>query len=181
MSCPLSWLANNSTELPGLCHFQGSPQQLALAYLDLRKKRQHGISGLGAEQGLLMGGIDHRHAEDRDVPVFGHQPWERPHFYSHADTLETRNEVHPTLLTLKYRWIKKRTFSLPIYCVHIYREDERRLSLQSLLWVRWVEPLWQNLLHAARGATCTTSQLLCAKIRLTRPQQVQLAPTDQPL
>ena len=123
MSCPLSWLANNSTELPGLCHFQGSPQQLAIAYLDLWKKCQHGISGLGAEQGLLMGGIDHRNAEDWDVPVFGHQPWERPHFYSHADTLETRDEIHPTLLTLKYRWIKKRKFSLPIYC--IYREKMR--------------------------------------------------------
>ena len=123
MSCTMSWLANNSTELPGLCHFQGSPQQLALAYLDLRQKCQHGISGLGAEQGLLMGSVDHRHAEDRDVPVFGHQPWERPHFYSHADTLETRDEIHPTLLTPKYRWIKKRKFSLPIYCV--YRVERR--------------------------------------------------------
>ena len=115
----MSWLANNSTKLPALCHFQGSPQQLFLAHLHLREKCLAWRCAPGCGAGPLHGPCRTiATAEDRDVAVFGHEEWQRLHVYSHADCFETRDEVHPILLTLKYRWIKKRRFSLPIYCVY---------------------------------------------------------------
>ena len=117
MSCPMSWLADNSTKLPGLCHVQGSPQERTLAHLDLGKKRQHRTSSLSAEKRLFMGCVGHRHPEDWNVLLFRHQPWERPHFDSHAYALEARDEVDPTVLTLKYRWIKSRE---NLVCQYIY-------------------------------------------------------------
>ena len=60
---------------------------------------------------------------------------ERPHVYSHANALATRDKLHAILLPLKYRWNKNKEMRLPI---------ERRLFLQSLFWVRWIEPLCVN-------------------------------------
>jgi hypothetical protein len=61
------------------------------------------------------------------------------------------------------------------------QKERIEFANRALLRVRWIEPLQQNLLRAARGTTCTTSQLLNSKIWLTRPQHIQLAPNDQPL